>query len=350
MNRQFGALQGLAILLVVLHHSIELGWDTARLGYPPPAQGWEYYVFMTLWQLGILAVPTFLFISGCFFSYAAQGKNPPSLSWKVVQTGLKHLLWPYLFWSIVFYIWIYFRWDEAYTLLGYLKNLVVGFPFHFIPLIVFYYVLSPFLIRFAKRFGYLIIMIIALYQLILMNIGSPGILGFILPDWMHFLAPPILRTTMALWAIYFPLGLIYSINAKIVLPWLQRFKWALLILAIVFFVISVLDYFSIWSFSLASYICPVMFVLFIPTLKRDSIPIARQLEKVGKKSYGLYLSHLIALDLVLLVIQLFVPWLFNYQILLQPILFTLTLSIPLLVMNSMMRLPKIRPVYRYVFG
>ncbi len=349
MNRQFGALQGLAILLVVLHHSIELGLDTQRLGYPPLTQGWEHYVLLVLWRLGILAVPTFLFISGCFFSYAAQGKNPPQLSWKVVWTGLKHLLWPYLFWSIAFYIWIYFRWDKAFTPLGYLKNLIVGFPFNFIPLIAFYYLLSPFLVRLAKRFGYLLIIVIVLYQLILLNIGTPGILGFTFPDWMRFLAPPVLHVTMALWGIYFPLGLVYSINAKTVLLWLQRLKWMLLTMTIGFFVISVLDEFSVWYFPLAKYICPLMFVLFIPTLKRDSIPAVRELEKVGKRSYGLYLSHLITLDCILLCIQLFMPWLFNYQILLQPILFALTLGIPLLVMNSMVQLP-IRPVYRYVFG
>lgn len=349
MNRQFGALQGFAILLVVLHHSIELGLDTQRLGDPPVASGWITYVLWTLWQLGILAVPTFLFISGCFFSYAAQGKNPPQLSWKVVRTGLKHLLWPYLFWSIAFYIWIYFRWNEVYTLAGDLKNLIVGYPFNFIPLIAFYYVLSPFLVRFARRFGFPLIVVIALYQLILLNLKNPGIIGFTFPDWMHFLAPPILRETMAMWGIYFPLGLVYSINTKTVLPQLQRLKWVLLTMAIMFFVISVLNRFSIWHFPLANYLCPLMFVLFIPTLKRDTIPLVRELEKAGKKSYGIYLSHLIALDFLLLCIHLFLPWLFSYQILLQPILFVFTWGIPLLVMNGVMRLPT-RPMYRYVFG
>ncbi|MCK6628034.1 MAG: acyltransferase [Anaerolineae bacterium] len=349
MNRQFSALQGFAILLVVLHHSIELGLDTPRLGEPRVAYGWTTYTLLTLWQLGILAVPTFLFISGSFFSYAAQGKNPPQLSWKVVRTGLKHLLWPYLFWSIAFYIWIYFRWNEAYTPLGYLKNLIVGFPFNFIPLVAFYYVLSPFLVRIAKRFGYLLILIIILYQLALLNIKDPNNLGFAFPGWMGFLAPPVLRETMAIWGVYFPLGLVYSINIKTILPWLQRLRWLLLTMTVVFFVISVLNRFSIWSFPLADFICPLMFVLFIPTLKRDAIPFVRELEKAGKKSYGIYLSHLIALDFLLLCIQILLPWMFNYQLLLQPILFVFTWSIPLLVMNGVMRLPT-RPIYRYVFG
>jgi peptidoglycan/LPS O-acetylase OafA/YrhL len=348
INRQFAALQGLAILLVVVTHSIGMGLDTGRLGYPPPSQGWLYSILLILKQLGIFAVPTFLFISGCFFSYSARGVNP-KLSWKVVWAGLKHLLWPYLFWSIAFYIWIHFRWHEVYTPLGHLKNLAVGYPYNFIPLIAFYYVLSPILVRLARRFGFVLVVVIGLYQLILLNMVYPGTLGFTFPVWMGFLAPPVIRSTLALWAIYFPLGLVYSANARALLPQLQRFRWAILATAIAFFMISLLDLFSIWRFPLASFICPPLLLFFSLTLQRDSIPMARELEKIGRKAYGLYLTHLLVLDLVLFVVHLLLPWLFNSQALLQPILLTLALVGPLLLMNGGMRLPS-RPVYRYVFG
>jgi len=326
-----------------------MGLDTQRLGYPPPAQGWLYYILLVLKQLGIFAVPTFLFVSGCFFSYAARGSNPPKLSWKVVGTGLRHLLWPYLFWSVAFYILIYFRWDVAYTPLGYLKNLAVGFPFHFVPLIAFYYLLSPFLVRFARRFGLALIAVIGLYQLVLINVVFPGTLGVTFPAWTHVFAPPVLRTTLALWAIYFPLGMVYSMNAKHVLPRLERARWAFLIITIVFFVISLMDVFSVFRFPLASYICPTTFVLFATTIRRESIPQVRTLERIGKKSYGLYLSSLLFLEIVLLGIHLFAPGLFNYPALLPPILFTLTTGVVLTTMNGFTRLPT-RTMYRHVFG
>jgi hypothetical protein len=348
INRQFGALQGLAIVLVVLNHSINMGLDTQRLGYPPPAEGGVYTVLLILHQLGVFAVPTFLFISGCFFAYAAQGDRP-KLSWKVIWVGLRRLLWPYLFWSIVFYIWIHLRWNEAYTPLGYVKNLAVGFPFHFIPLIAFYYVFSPILVRLAKRFGFVLVVVIGLYQLVLINVVYPGMLGFTFPAWIDFLAPPVIRSTLALWAIYFPLGLVYSIHARNILAWLQRFRWAILALTIGFFMISLLDLFSVWRFPLASFICPLTFLFFAATLQRDSIPMVRELEKIGRKAYGLYLTNLLVLDVVLFGIQLLLPWLFEDQALLQPILFAVTLAGPLVLMNGVIRLPT-RPVYRYVFG
>jgi hypothetical protein len=334
---------------MVLNHSISMGLDTQRLGYPPPAEGWPYYILLVLGQLGIFVVPTFLFVSGWFFSYAAKGSNPPKLSWKVVRAGLRHLLWPYLIWSVAFYVLIYFRWDEKYTPLGYLKNFMVGYPFHFVPLIAFYYLLSPFLVRFARRFGLTLIVVIGLYQLVLINVVFPGTLGVTFPDWMHSFAPPVLRTTLALWAIYFPLGLVYSINAKHMLPWLRRARWAFLIITVVIFVISLLNVFSVIHFPLASFICPATFVLFSTTIRRDSIPEVRTLERIGRKSYGLYLTNLLFMDLVLFGIHLFVPGLFNYPVLLPPILFALTMGVALTTMNGFTQLPT-RTMYRYVFG
>jgi len=84
-------------------------------------------------------------------------------------------------------------------------------------------------------------------------------------------------------------------------------------------------------------------------IERNSIPMVRQLEKIAKKVYGLYLTHLIVLDLAVFSVQVFVPWLLTYQVLLQFLLFVVALGVPLLVMNSMVQLPT-RVMYRYVFG
>ena len=349
MNRQFGALRGLAMLIVVLNHSIETGLRVEKLGYALP-EGVGYYALLILHELGIFAVPTFLFISGAFFSYAARGSDTLKLPWKVVWSSLKHLLWPYLIWSIVFYIVIFMLQGEAYSPIGYLKNLVTGFPYHFIPILAFYYAVSPFLVSLTKRFGYYLLAAIGLYQLMIINIVFPGALGFTSPGWMRTLVPPVIGYTMALWAIYFPLGLVYSINTRSLLPRLQKFRGLFLATTIVFFVLSALNTAKILDLRLAMFIAAVSFVLFIPVLKRNSIPKVRELEEVGKRSYGLYLTHLIILEFVFTGIVTFLPWLLNYQLLLQPVLFVLGLGIPLTVMNRLTKLPATRLAYRYVFG
>lgn len=348
MSRHFVALRGIAILLVVLNHTTDMGvFRPQSLGYAP-VEGWGRYVLLTLHQLGVFAVPTFLFISGCFVAYAARG-TPARLSWKTVWAGLKRILLPYLLWSIVFYVLIYVLKNETYTIPGYIKNLLIGYPFHFVPILVFFYAISPILVRLADRFGALLVGLIMLYQVTLLNISYPSILGFAFPEWTQFLVPPVLGETLTLWGIYFPLGLVYSLNAARVRPGLETLKWISLIATILFFLLSVLHQSSVIDFPLAAHICPLTFLLLSPLIKRDSIPLVRKVEEVGKRSYGLYLTNLIVLELVLLIIQLVAPWILGYQILLQPLLFISALEIPLLVMRWLARSPA-RAVQRYVFG
>jgi peptidoglycan/LPS O-acetylase OafA/YrhL len=349
MDRQLAAMSGLAILLVLLNHAISQGILGAQdLGYPL-VEGLGYYLLLVLSELGILAVPVFLFTSGSFISYAAR-RNPPKLPWKNVWATSKRILWPYLFWSSVFFIFIYFRKNEEYNLFGYLRNLVVGRPFHFIPILMFYYVASPLLVWLADRFGLVLLVVIGLYQLLLADLVLPANLGLNFPNWMQILVPPALGTTMAMWGIYFPLGLVYGLKAQKVRPWLQKFRVLILIITTVCFALHVLHEASVLRFPLTYFASPFTFLLLVPSIKRNSIPMVGHLEKVARKVYGLYLTHLIVLDIVFYSVQLLVPWLLTHQIMLSVFLFFAALGVPLVVMNSAARIPPTRTIYRYVFG
>ena len=325
MNRQFGALRGLAIVLVVLHHSIEsVTWVPHEASYPA-TDGVSSLILSIFYQLGVLAVPMFLFISGSFFAYAASGSRT-KLSWKPVRSSLKHVLWPYLVWSIVFYVLVYVWKGEQYSVLGYATKLLVGYPFHFVPLLVFWYIASPVLVRFSDRYGWAFIAVLGIYQLVLFNLVYPGAYGFQFPSWMHVLVPKIIGVTMAQWAIFFPLGLICGLKAKSVNPVLAKFGWILVSITIVMLVLSILDAKKVLHAPLAGIVAATAFVLYMPSIKREAIPLYQQLEKVGKKSYGLYLTSLIVLSLVLIIIWDIAPALFGMDILVQPILFTAALS------------------------
>ena len=54
----------------------------------------------------------------------------------------------------------------------------------------------------------------------------------------------------------------------------------------------------------ARYLCPVPLMFILPTIERKAIPAVGQLETVGKRSYGLYLTHLIVMNLVLIALEL----------------------------------------------
>jgi hypothetical protein len=318
-----------------------------EFGYPPLG-GASQYILLALSQLGMFAVPSFLFVSGCFFAYASGG-DQSKLSFKTVLAGLRHIFWPYLIWSIIFYFVIYVGQNTTYSISGYLKNLIVGYPFDFIPLLAFFYVLSPVLIRLGRQFGYILIGLIALYQITLLNLIYPGILGFLFPGWLHVLVPPVIRHTMADWGIYFPLGVVYSLHAKSLSPQFIRFKWILVSAIAVMYIVAYLNAASVLVFPLADHICPLLFLLTFTIVKRNSIPIVRNLEKIGKRSYGLYLTNLIVLYIILLLIKVLFPGLLSYQLLLLPFLFGFALLIPLTFMISMEHLPIYR-VYPYIFG
>jgi peptidoglycan/LPS O-acetylase OafA/YrhL len=353
MQRQLVALSGLAILLVVLHHSIDMqisGLSESGIGLPT---GWQLYLLAGLHRLGKVAVPLFLFISGGFIAYAARG-NPPKLSWSNVQAALRRIIWPYLLWSIIFYVLVFFQRHESYSVAGYLKNLVVGYPFHFVPLLIFFYAISPLLTYTVKRFGLALIVLLAIGQLALITVEFPGALAVSGPEWMHHLSPPVIGHTLALWGIYFPLGLFCSLNFKYVQPWLQRLRWPLIALTLTFFLLDVLHTAAVIHLPVAVHIYPLTFVLLAPLIKRNFIPKVEAHEYVGKRSYGLYLTHLLVIHLALSAVQEFVPlspgiWLLATPLLLVAPLFILGVALPLLVMH-LLSAPPIRIAHRYVFG
>jgi peptidoglycan/LPS O-acetylase OafA/YrhL len=348
MNRQLAALSGLAIILVVLHHTIDLEVAWFREAGITLAQDWRLFTLVTLHRLGKVAVPLFLFISGGFIAYAVRG-NPPRLSWQSVSSALRRLIWPYALWSVIFYIMVYFQRAESYSLMGYLKNLAVGYPFHFVPLLIFFYAISPLLAYLAKRMGFALLALFALGQLLLIGVEFPGILGFTFPAWSRYLSLPVLGETMALWGIYFPLGLIFALRIKEIQPWIHRFRWLLLACTLSFFVLDVLHTLTIVRMPIAVHVYPFTAVLLTPLIRRNWIPLLGEHEYVGKRSYGLYLTHLLIVNLALLGIEGFAPWLFNYPLLLVGPVFVLALGIPLLVMH-LLSAPPTRNTYRYVFG
>jgi peptidoglycan/LPS O-acetylase OafA/YrhL len=348
MNRQFGALSGLAIVLVVLNHSIHMGTVTPQaMGYPA-ITGVGSLLLISLQMLGTYAVPTFLFISGCFVVYVAQSGTVLQ-SYKTILVRLRNIFWPYLVWSAVFYIVILLQQNESYSALGYIKNLLVGYPFNYVPLLVLYYLLAPLLVRLGKRHSLAMVVVIGVYQLVLINLLNPNALGFKFPDWMQIFVPRVVSTTLADWAIYFPLGIAYSLNSKKLLPILHKLRWGLVALALVLLPLHVLNEAGMLQLPLAAELGPLPIICLIPLVKRDRIPLMQQLEWVGRMSYGLYLTNLIVADITIWLIGAILPGLLAYQVLLEPLIFVIALGIPLLFMWGLSRLP-IRGAYHYVFG
>lgn len=348
MSRQFVAFSGLAMVLIVLNHAIQMGLEaTVAAGYSVPG-GWGRFLLTLLQALGVFAVPIFLFISGAFVAYAAKGAS--RLSVKFVWNSVRHILWPYLVWSILFYALIYFHGGQTFSFTGYLKNLATGYPFHFVPLLILFYLASPVLMPVARRHPWLLLGAIGGYQLLLIAIRHPDVLSIGLPGVARLLNPPVVGGTFADWGVYFPLGTVFSLHAATLRPRLERMKWGLVFATLALFVLGMLHATGAATAPWARFFAPLPLILTVPVVQRGSIPAVKQLEKVGKRSYGLYLTHLIVLDLSLLVIEQFAGALFSFQFLLFPLLFVVGLTIPLIIMSDMAQRKPTRRMYRYVFG
>jgi peptidoglycan/LPS O-acetylase OafA/YrhL len=252
-------------------------------------------------------------------------------------------------WSAVFFIVVYYHWSQGYTLVGYLKHLVTGYPFHFIPLLVFFYILSPLMVIPAKKYPVLLLGVILIYQFILIVILNPNIFGFQFPGWMNRLAIPALKTTMSEWALYFPIGLVYGLHARKIQPVLKKYAWLSASIIVMLFILAILSGFKIISMPAARYLLMLSFVLLIPAIRRDQIPFLSFFERIGKMTYGLYLTHLICIDLFVIVIQLIYPKFLGWSGVLILSMFIVGVSAPIAIMEFFSR-GRQRKIYRYLFG
>ncbi len=272
MNRGFTALSGIAMLLIVINHTIHMGTNVpVDLGYAP-VTGVAQSILTFLQALGAFAVPTFLFISGSFVAYAARSQKKV-LSIRFIWASVRHILWPYLIWSVIFYIVAYLNRGWTFTFTGYLKNLVIGFPFHFIPLLMFYYIVSPILVILGRRFGWLLIGVIGAYQLLLIVLLNPATFNFSLPEALQILVPPIIGSTLADWAIYFPIGIVYNLHAATYAPWLKRQRWILIALTVLTFLLGILDANALINFPIARFITPLFLIFNFAGTSAEPDPI-----------------------------------------------------------------------------
>lgn len=366
--RKLPVLRGLAILAVVCHHSA--GWGFTALIWAGWNQGSNptyhdligtpaYYALVVIQQLIQFAVPAFLFIAGFFIAYAARG-DPPSLSGKVVRARVMNLFWPYVVWSVVIYASDLLQ-GRGYSLLEFLKRLATGNvigAYFFVPLLCQFYLVSPFVVRFAKRRGSLLLAVSALIQLTMIGLGYLRIFGVPLPGVLQAISRAGAWFS-GWWAFYFSFGVVCGFHTKRLQMVLARFKRVLLIGVVLLGMLPILEFEVLYRFSqsewvrgpikLSSWLYAVTFILFLLALDRGSIPFTRAFKQIGTRSYGIYLLHPKIMELIAKTMYHATPWLLPLQVLFQPVLVGLSLGLPLLFMAIIAKSPAKR-FYGYLFG
>jgi fucose 4-O-acetylase-like acetyltransferase len=367
MSRKLLSLSGLSILAVVLNHSagkgfIALFWWAHRYR-PVQSPNFDligsptYYGLTLLQHITLFSVPAFLFISGYFVAYAAKGKCL-GVSWGFVRQRITNLVWPYLIWSMVIFIGNALLNNEILSVFEYIKRVVFGEAsdaYWFIPVLIQFYLLSPWIVKIAKKSPKLVLGLAATFQLIVVSLFYLRVFGinfalFVTQNYWLFIVS----------ALYFPLGIVFGLKQELYIRQLFRFRWLLIVAAILCVLLSIIECEWIYQLStsynlsrsplkITSVLFTTAFIISFVSSKSLNSKMWSNIIYFGSFTYGIYLIHKEFQTLLSRIIYHFMPHLLANQLLFSLFLFLLGVGIPILLMEIARRSPA-RRVYSYLFG
>ena len=370
MVRRLLYLNGIAILFVIFFHAA--GWGfTAMFAWTPrylpvsapvydQVGSLAYYWLRLVEQIVVVAIPAFLFVSGYFMAFSAGRRD--NVTWKQIWGRVKMLLFPYIFWTLLMWA-AKLAQGEIFPLTGYAIMFFTGRTtpaYYYVPLLIQYYLLSPFIIPFARNKWVILLIITGIIQfslqlsqmLVLLN-GLQGV-----PDFVRWLAlvPKWFFLARLFW---FVLGVVIGFHIKEFKQFLARFKWIFLVTAVVCIPLGVMEWEAIIRFSgqdwlehretILDSIYSLAFIFAFFAFTDVALPLNKQVSDLGVKSFGIYLAHIPAMEFTARGIYLLIPALLGVQLLFQPIMVVFGLGIPLLMMAVVNRSPA-RRYYSYIFG
>jgi peptidoglycan/LPS O-acetylase OafA/YrhL len=227
-----------------------------------------------------------------------------------------------------------------------------------VPLIIQLYILAPFLIQLALRRARLLIVLTLILQISVQVLKYLDLLGYDLAD------SESLRTYTASWffpghIFWFVFGIIIKFRLSTFKIWLKGYRWVLAGILVTLIPIGVMEWEAILGYSQFDWLASqptliddlyaFIFLLCFLAFENFPFPHNKQINKVGAKSYGIYLVHSPVLEYTSRGIYHVLPWLLGVQIIFQPILVLLGIGLPLLLMKFVDRSPA-RRFYSYIFG
>jgi len=363
MTRRVAVLRGLAILAVVLYHSAAWGQNAAFFwahtfravqspNYDQFGAPW-YYVSVLIERWAWFSVPAFLFASGFSIGYAG-GRGTATVSWPSVRARVILLIRPYLFWSLVIFLGDALLLGITYPWSQYVRRLAVGNavgPYYFVPLLIQFLILSPFITRWAKRSAGTLLLAAAIVQ------GTAQIVFQVTGSaWTLWVYP----WGFCYWSFFFALGVVVFQDQQLAGALKGRLRWVFLLAAGCFWAYSarevVASFSSGVSFGeahhsqrLSSSIYALAFMLAILGFGGGNGRVSGALRWLGARSYGVYLLHYSAQAAVSKLLYHFAPWVLAHQTLYQPLLLVTGLGLSLALMEAVAR-SRLRRGYVYLFG
>ena len=368
MVRRLLYINGLAITCVVLFHAAGMGFvamftwvDRYAPGMLPGEQigSVAYYALRLVEQVVVFSIPAFMVVSGYFIA-VATGRSQTTVGWRVVFSRIIYLVIPYLIWSFVT-LGLNFLQGERYTPWRVLLALLTGRAdevLYFVPLLVQFYLISPFLVRWAKTNWKSMLLVTGLFQLLLAIVpfnsylGLPSPIDALVINWV----PKWFVLSRIFW---FPLGIVIGCYPAEFKQMFFKYRWWLLGIAIATIPIGMIEWEAYFRLSgeawlshretLVDNIYALVLILGILSFDRGRFPLFSLFSDLGPKSFGIFLTHALAIEYLAKIIYHVSPNLLAYQIVLQPAFITFGLGVPLLMMEVVNRSP-LRRYSQYLFG
>ena len=360
MTKRLLILNGLAILTIPIHHASAYGlqamfyWTDRYLPVSVPNFNLlgtlPYYIIVILRQLDTYSVPAFLFISGFFVAFMARGKAS-NVTLKILMPRIKILLIPFAIWTVIRYVLL----RRFPTSLDELLD-----PYHFIPILIQFYLISPLLVPLARNRWKLFLILAALVHLSVQSLRYISDLGIEFPGQAFLIGVTPRWVFIGQQPFWFPFGLVFGLHHKYFTELIGKIKDRLLLITVLFGLLAIGEYLvadylngDVWigpSFSgITRNIYILGFILLILATKESSIPFEDFLSNLGAKSLGIYMANIPAIYLTAVLMYRLTPWALGMQFIYQAILILVGLGGPLLLMWLVRETP-IRTSYRYLFG
>lgn len=368
MIKRFLYLNGLAILGVVLFHAGGWGltamfaWSDRFLPATVSAQSQigsiSYYLLKAIEQISIFSIPAFLFVSGFFVAFKSSNQNVQAL-WKSIGNRIKFLLIPYFLWTSLYILFNFLQGRSANLqeiIVDYLTGAVTP-AYYFVILLIQFYLLSPFLVTLAKKNWKLLLFFTAFLQLLI------DFIPYVISVFPHSALLVQLVRLIPKWIFiarlfWFTLGIIIGLQRDIFQRFIIEKRKLWLISTILLYIFGLVERELLFHWSGGDWIgtreTPVnalyaIAFLFTVLSFNKHLPLKNPIESLGAQSFGIYLVHIPAMELVARIIYHAVPTFLGHTVLFTILIAISGLFIPLLVMKVFKVLP-VKRFYGYVFG
>lgn len=370
MVRRLLALNGIAAILAVSHHSIAWAltamfwWADSYSSAPVPDYsqmgGATFYVLRLIDQFSQIPVPAFLFVSG-YFVVAAAGQSNKTISWKLVMNRITALLPPYVLWSCAA-IALSVASGRTYTISSFAWALLTGgaaAPLYYVPLIVQLYLLSRWLVPLARHRWQLLLVVTGAIQLAVIltrtcAVVGPGVCSVNLSSvrWL-------LNSNLAGYSFWFALGLVCASHLTLLKSKLKQLRPILPALLVVVFIAAFFEWRTLHRLSgrewvsggitLGDNLFSLAVLLTFFAYEEIAPPAWMKIGDVGVMSYGIYLVHVSVIEIVARGLYHVLPAVLAYQLTLQAGLVAIGLAVPIVLIKLVQASP-LRRYAVYAFG